>query len=306
MPPGLCHWKGTIISIDGVEYALGDYHYDSKTETVYITELPFQKWNTPYLHSAKSGMANKDFVLDVDDQSTDTDIDIRIMLKPGAMLDIMDKYNGKLFDPVIECFKLKLKMNSFMNFIGPNHSTLHFTKYQDMLKPWFAERKRLYGIRIRRQSVIVQLKIQYYENLIRFIDGYDELNVSTGFHEEEADKFLEENKFDRFNKVLMGNPEFTPIDDIIAMVTTGDGASYEYIKSAHNPNKRSPKACKLNHDTLAKLRKLFDELANPAMIVRTWIAELVEYDTAYNIGITDGWVKKKNQRRGKGKVVGGK
>lgn len=296
MPPGLCNWHGVIVNIDGVEYSLGTYTYDEDNEIVHITELPFQVWNDTYLYSEKSGIAYKEYVKDVDDQSTDIAIDIKIHMKPNTMDDIMNKYSGRMFDPIIECFKLKVKMNTFLNFIGPNY-TMHFTSYQNMLIPWFNERKRLYDIRIRRQAVIIKLKIQYYENLIRFIDNYDTLNVATGKDEDEADAFLAEHKFDRFDKTLMDNPKFTPVDKIITLATSRPGASYEYIKSAHHPNKRTPKACLSNRNELDKLKQLLDDIADPSYATRTWLSELFEYDAAYKKGITEGWVKKTARRR---------
>jgi len=292
MPPGLCGWHGKTINVDGTEYSMGEYRYDEKSEMIYITELPFRKWNNDYIYS-NNGIASKDFVASVEDHSTDTEIDIRVQLKPSTMDYIINTYGGRQFDPVIECFKLKLKMNTFMNFIGPNHTTLHFTIYEDMLRPWFNVRKNLYVVRVRRQSIITRLRITYYEHLIRFINNYNELNVATGKNEEEADEFLANHEFARFNKTMLDNPKFTPIDEIEDAVLRGSGSSYEYIKAAHHPTRRTPKAQVANQTTLDNLRKLLDELADPSIVTKTWISELMEYDAAYQKGMRDGWVEKR-------------
>lgn len=292
MPPGLNNWHGEVVNVGGVEYTKGSYVWDDKKEVLHITELPFQKWNESYIYS-KNGVASKEWVSKVEDYSSDENIDIKIYLKPGAMATIMKKFSGKTFDPVTECFKLYSACNICMNFIGTRGETLHFTKYEDMIQPWFTERKRLYHVRIERQKIIVQLEIRYMENLIRFIENYKTMNVATGKDESEADAFLYENKFDRFDKPLLENPKFTPLDKISTLVLGGPNAGYEYIKSAHHPNKRTPTACKANKDKLATLKAELDKISQPQAWSQIWLSELDEYLTVYKRESAKGWVPKK-------------
>ena len=169
--------------------------------------------------------------------------------------------------------------------------------------PWFDERRRLYQLWLEREAAIVQVQILYYQNLIRFIDGYSTFNVNTGKTEDEADAFLDEHKFQRFNKTLLDNPKFTPPAEIIDAVQT-HGASFEYIKSAHHPNRRTPKAQDANRKKLEELQQQLAKLTGPGALRNLWLAELREYDTAYKKAIKEGWSPE--TQKAKRKVAGSK
>ena len=296
MPHGFNGWTGRVVSIDGVEYSFGDYTYDVKKNVINITELPFQVWTDAYLWGEKSGISvtRADIVENITTNATDGGgVNIYIHLKPGAMELIEDGWGGKQFDPIIECFKLKSSLRHHMHFLSGGVSTLHFSKYTQLLKPWFNERKRLYDVRLTREAIIIKLQIEYYDNLIRFILGYEEFHIDTGTTTEDADAQLTKNKFAKFNITLMNNPKFTPLDKIVTTVKSGTGSTFDYIKSAHNPNKRTPAQQKINatkkNDLLVALKKCTASNA----VEQTWLRELDEYAAAITTAASSGWRPKR-------------
>lgn len=276
-----CGWKGKIVDVGGVEYTVGTYIYDESNNILTITELPFQVWNKPFIYDGAKGVINKTDVVDeVRDMSSGTNIDIRIQLKPGAIEHIMESGSGGLFDPIVEYFKLRSSHRTNINIISPTNHVIHFKTYREFVVHQFAGRRDMYGKWVAREIVHLDLQIMYYENLVRFIDGYDEYNVPNGLDEDAQDRLLHNHSFMPFKQSMVANPEFTPVDSIIELATDiKHGASFDYIHKAHNSRLRTPTKQSANKTKLDNLRDQRDRLDDPAIIDRIWLDELRKFRT---------------------------
>lgn len=288
MIPGQRVWDAPIINVAGDEWSIGRYEWDEKKNRLTITDLPLGVWNHNYLYDEKTGLTNNEYVEKLEDYSSDYSIRIIAKLKKGAMETIMAKPR-KMFHQVITEFKLKKKLNRFLNYIGVNGQVDHYSEYCELLHPWFNERKRLYQMWLNRQAAIVRIRVKYNNNLLRFITGYDKYNVNTGKTMEQADQFLEDHKFQRFNTSLVDNPKFTPVDQMEDIIMRGAGSTFEYIKSAHHPNRRTPAAeVKLRQKIMA-LNAELEDVTGPDALMLLWSKHVNEFDAAYKKTLKEGW-----------------
>ena len=80
-------WNGTIRRInDSEDWFVGKYVYIPRTNTILISELPYQVWNESYIEK----LSEKSAISSVDDSSTKLNINITVKLKTNGM-DIINK-----------------------------------------------------------------------------------------------------------------------------------------------------------------------------------------------------------------------
>jgi DNA topoisomerase-2 len=294
MPFWKNRWNGEIRTVDikGVNkiFSMGTYTYDRDTNVVNVTELPFQEWNESYVEK----MEAKTHIASVDDNSSKTQIDIIIKLKPDGFDKIVAQCETKgspEFDIIEDYCLLKKKMNKHLNVIQ-NGIVRECESYMEILHEWFVGRHSTYVRRFDRLRVITRLRIMYVKQVIKFVDEHKKYNFSV-LDEDTATQMLESDKFLRFNKGLLDNPAFTLLDVMEYNIcdSNAKGTSYDYL-FAVGPRQRMETARITRAKKLKELEEYYKMIMSPNIVNTTWVSELKELNDVITRGMTDekGWL----------------
>ena len=286
-------WKGETrgVTVNNIKqsYSMGTYKYNNK-DIIHITELPFQEWNESYIEKIDA----KPCVVSVDDESSKTQINIQIKLKPNSFKELSDQYDSKWnqdFDAVEDYFLLKKRMGKHLNIIKDG-MVRECKTYKEILTQWFIKRHNTYVERFNRLRVIIRIRILHLKQVIKFVDNHKKYNFSV-LDEETAINMLTNDGYVQFNKSLLDNPAFTPIDEMKFKICDANapGTGYDYLFNV-GPKQRMKTA---RMSRVAKLRQLEDQykhIISDNIVKTTWMSELEELNSIINKGISDekGWL----------------
>ena len=321
MDPDTRGFKGEIKFIKGKMCSVGNYYYDTKTNTVHITELPLRVWTNTYIariekkagiirkktgtksvdieSKSKRGTEEKSTIIhSIVDRSGINGINIEIKLKENAHL-LLEEMNDSIWtDGFEEYFELKSKFINNLNMIGINGEVIEFNNYMDIIKYWFPIRKHYYELRIKRDLILLNLKILKITEVIRYIDELPKLNISK-MDESDAIKCLQDNNYTNIDNKLLSNPKYTHCDDLKKMILNGKNSSYSYLldnlsdrdKLSNSINKRQIKLDELN-DKLHNLKLISNE--GEFRGAKIWLNELDELESVIKLGLSTNWSYKKN------------
>lgn len=286
-------WTGEVIKIGGKDYSFGRYEIINDT-TLVITELPLRVWNDTYVKEIKAKAAADDYAIlaaDPSDQSNGLNVKIIMKLKPGA-LEKLDEYKeSPLVDGITKYFNLRSAMTSHINLYGTNNEILEFDNYEQVLYYWFPVRKAYYQKRVERKMKLLQLRIRFYENIIRFINERNSMTLSR-LKSAEMEQFLDERGFARFNKSKLEQPKFTPVEQL-EQVILGKKANYDYLLGLSDRDKSAESLgrfeCKLE-ETRAEFEELQRECAAsrfPGSAI--WLRELAALRDVVEEGMKTFW-----------------
>lgn len=281
-------WRGESRIIDKQTFAVGSYTYDDDENVIEISELPFQEWNESYVEKISA----KTYVASVDDNSSKLQVNIRIKLKPDGFDGITSACNGKGssgFDIIEDYCLLKSRMGKHLNVIQDG-IVRECSTYKEILLYWFNKRYDTYIKRFDRMRVIIRLRIIYVKQVIKFVEDHSKYNFSI-LDEDTAIGLLRADKFIMFNKSLLDNPEFTPIDEMESRICNSAGTSYNYL-FAVGPKQRMEEARIARAKKLKELEDLYNHIISDNIIKQTWLEELKELDIIITKGTTDdrGWL----------------
>lgn len=300
---------GALKSIRGEQFSFGNYYYDEEKKMIKIIELPLRIWSETY----SDNIRKKPLVEDVRNYSSDEYIDIEIDLidtnkpppkgktagkKPPVIPNgktaidmIMEMGDYPWTDGVEEYFELRKKLKHNLNMIGKHGEVIEFPDYDDVIKYWFHERKALYATRIERQRILWELKILYYENIIKFVDEYKTLSLAR-LSDEEAYELLTAGGYIQFNIKLLNDPKLTPTDKLKEYILQTD-ISYDYIYDIREKDKMIP-AIKARNEKLIKLKTKLQELNAKADLgafpgAQIWLDELNAAEKIIREGFNTNW-----------------
>jgi len=229
---------------EGKVCLFGRYEYYTKERILKITELPIGISTLAYIDDIKKKKPHlMKLIESINETSPPDRVEIEIKLLVGSYEHICEKYGNEEVDPIEDAFKLKLVVNSNLNYYGNNGQVLEFSQcYIAPLLLWAVERQRVYEARIMRQKIIAEIQIFEEDEILRYIEsGIDLRNVKDDV---EAIKILKKHNFTPLNKTLLHSPKFTPNYDLEDLIKADD-APFDYLldlrdrdRMQHNIEKR--------------------------------------------------------------------
>ena len=307
--PNLNHFKGEIRKVGNNEYYVGSYTYNPKKSIIHITELPPSTYSKAYLKGEKDGAKSKkekkegfaynEWVKESkDNTSIDNGISIEIQLKDGAYEHIKEKYGDENFDCFIDFFKLKEVIKNRINLIGQNNEVIEYKTYEDVFDDWFLYRKKLYKIRVERETILVELLLLMLLNMQRYSKEHDKYHITNKTTEEEAINIIRKNKYNMFNHILLESPKYTSINILRELITEEKhGASYDYLLNMRDRDK--------TEEAYKKRQEKIDELKNRLELLNDgnekfkgsniWLSELEELSDSIKKGIASDWFYGENK-----------
>ena len=287
-------WNGTTRSVNSKTgkqtWSMGPYMYDDEKNVIEIFELPFQEGNESYVEK----MESKTYVASVQDDSSKLQIDIKIKLKPLGFDGIVTTCGNKgspEFDVIEDYCLLKKRMNKHLNVI--KDGIVHEAKsYKEILMLWFVKRHDTYVRRFERLRIIIRLRIMFHKQVSEFVENHKKYNFSE-LDEDTATSLLTKDKYLKFNKALLDNPQFTPLDKMEFLVCDAKAAntSYNYL-FAVGPRQRMETARIARAKKLKELEKYYKHIMSDDIVKTTWLEELKELDDVITKGTTSelGWL----------------
>lgn len=287
-------WKGEFKTIRGDMYSFGTYSLNENKNTVTITELPLRVWTTPYLNMLKKKMTSEDnkIIADINTTSDDLKVSIEVKLKPGA-LGLLDAMSDFIFaDGIEEYFQLRNRMDSHINLMGVNGEVIMFESYESAMYTWFLVRKDFYGKRITREQILLRLKILRMENIIRYIEVCNAMNLSKKKYAEMSELIGREN-FDKIHNAKLNQPKFTPTEQLEEVILRGSKANYDYLLDLSDRKKSEESLANFVEDLenlkeeLEKLNEIASQGRFPGATI--WEKELDQLEDMIKYGQRTFW-----------------
>lgn len=238
-------------------------------------------------------LVDKEFVSNVDDRSSDKQIEIYVDLVSGG-LDSIKELGNEVFDGVTEHFKLRCAIHDNLNMIdGDSGYIREFKSYDEIFRSWFMARKNMYEQRIRRMLIIKELQIYKLELIQRFCNENKAgtINISRKSRNVQ-ENILEEHKYPRIATSIINDPKYIPIDQIkYEAIDNVVNLDYKYIiqltqgqLSEDNYTERAGEIDKLKAEIkeITSNQKYF-----PGAI--QWLDELQKLEPVISRGLSEGW-----------------
>jgi DNA gyrase/topoisomerase IV subunit B len=204
---------------------------NAATTVLHVTELPIRKTTQSFLKDLEKPARAK-YIDEVDDYSSDTKVDVRIRLVPGAWDEICAAFGGADVDAVEDFLLLRASLKPYLNYYGEDGGVIEFgDDYHAVFFHWAPLRRDMYRQRLEREAVLLALKIRLEREVVRYIGVAHELNLAKKADEAVASAALAARDFPEFDSGLLAAPRFTPTAEIEHLVTRGISVSHDYILS---------------------------------------------------------------------------
>ena len=285
------------------EICLGQYSVDYSKEIITVSELPLKIWSQKF-KGALLGIDDKgktedkdgkpypckEFVDDVIDNTGNNQNKIIIKLKTGSLEKINQMYQDieTSLSPIESYLGIYQFLTADLNMISLDGCVKEFTKYEEVMEYWFLIRKDLYIKRLERLIILLELKIVYHEELLRFInmDENKEINIDKK-NKDERNKILKQNKFVEFNKTNLLTPKYIKTEELKDHILTY-GASYQYIYAITKSMTDIDEIEKLENN-INEMKKELEELKFKTW-KDVWLSELDKLDKVVAEGIETEWL----------------
>jgi len=256
-----------------------------------VTELPFGLSTEAFLRNLRKPPRDQ-YIREVVDESSGTDIDISIYLEGGAWGRIEDAYGDEDVDPVEQFCLLYSSLRPYLNFFGTRGQVLEFgDDYHALFFYWLPLRRDLYGERLRREAVLLSLRIRLEREIVRYIGAG--LDLAREDDEAKAGALLAQHAFPLFDAGLLAAPGYVPTAELERRATAGPGVSHDYIFSLRErelvqaAKQRREEKLEAKAARLAEVERLLAE--EPFAGVSVWRAEVEKVLAAVEKGKKTAW-----------------
>jgi DNA topoisomerase-2 len=294
--------KSTVKEYKGRKYSVGKYKFYEDEDKLVITELPLSVYSSqligdvdnPRSLASKSCLTRAPF-----DETNDDGVKITLYFKEGEADKIKKSHGNDVFDCWIDFLNLKNSLDENINMVDEKEQVVEFETYEPIVDQWFIIRKKLYGERIDREIILIDLKILYLKNIIKFTKHHQEYNITPKTKRDKVDEIIKEAKYDTFNHTLLLSPKYTKVSELSSMIINGPhDCTYNYLVNLRYSDMIED-ACVRRENELKELEKRFEELhedlgeneSNKGLFKggKTWLKELEELEETVKLGLSKGW-----------------
>lgn len=288
-------FHGTIRRVGARDYSVGSYTVNQVTETITITEIPFQTMSD----TIRANIEAYDFVDEVlDNTTTERGVNIIVKLKPGALATIAERFGKPAFDCFEDCFGLYDAMYDRINLVDAGGNVIEYANYEDVFDDWFDYRATLYVSRIERELVVRKAKLTMLEAQQRFAAEHIGMHITSAMSEEQITAAIRgaQPPYPELNSALINNPRFESVAQLKILMYQG---SYDYLLDM-SYKRLSARASEERQAEIEKIKARILWLETDPRGLKTWAVELDELEHQINAGLESSWFYGENQylRRG--------
>ena len=290
--------KSIVKTYQNRQYSVGKYILDEDNNKLIVTELPMSVYSSQFIGDVDDprSLASKACLVRAPfDETNDDGVKITFSFHEGEMEKIKKKYGNNVFDCWIDFLNLKNSLDENINMIDEKEKVIEFKTYAPIIDRWFVLRRKLYEERIDREIVLINLKIIYLENIIKFTKNHQSYNITPKTKRDKVDDILRKNNYDTFNHTLLLSPRYTKVSEMKTLIMNGPhGTTYNYLVNLRYSDMIED-ACAKRKKELEELKKRLDELKSDMgdgdipKGGKTWLKELDELEETINLGLKVGW-----------------
>jgi DNA gyrase/topoisomerase IV subunit B len=279
----------------GYPHSFGWYYpeHNGGVTVLRVTELPLRKTTQSFLKDLEKS-SRAAYIDEVQDYSSDAQIDVRVKLLPGAWDEICAKFGTPDADALEEFLLLRTTLKPFLNYYGHEGGVVEFEDdYHAVFFQWAPVRRDLYRHRLEREAVLLGLKISLEREVMRYISLARELDLAHKADETAACAALAERGFAPVAATVLHEPAYTPTAELAQLATRGESVSYDYILSLRERDlvqtAASQRAGKINAmaTRLAEIETLLVE--HPFAGASVWASEIENLVTVIDRGEKTNW-----------------
>jgi DNA topoisomerase-2 len=307
--------KSTIKTFKNRRYSVGRYSVNEDKNTLVVTELPLSVCSSQFIGDVEKpgSLSGKDcLVRPPFDETNDDGVKITFHFKVGEMDKIKKKYNNKKESSVFDCWEeflgLRNSLDENINMIDENENVVEFKSYAPIIDRWFVIRKKLYEERIDREIILINLKIRYLENIIRFTENHQKYKINPKNKRSDVDKILRKSKYDTFNHTLLLSPKYTKILEMEELIINSktETTTYNYLVNLRYSDmideaceKRKKDVEDLKNRLLGLREDLGEDYADGGLPKggKTWLRELDDLEETIKLGLEKGWDYGENEAK---------
>ena len=224
-------WGGDLRNVRGKMWSFGKYTVDERANTITVTELPLRVWTRPYILTVRKDVEGGDIVHSIKDLgSNDKVVLIAFKLQKDAMARILShEFADSCYADSVEVYlRLGAQIDSHINLMGPRDDLRSFSKYGDVIREWFPERRKFYEMRVDRMRTLLDIEVLWLQNIVRYVRASNDMQFSTRRRADMVAR-LEADRYDRVWESLLRAPKFTQNADLAHAITKSDNADYSYL-----------------------------------------------------------------------------
>ena len=235
--------------------------------------------------------SSKEYVADVIDNTGKDASDILIKLSPGGYDAIMnnESLGNNEIDPIEDYFGIKQQMLMGLNMTTAEKCVKEFKSYEEVISYWYPFRKNLYIQRLDRMRLLNEMKIDYWKNILRFIneDASKAINIDKNFSDERRAEILEAARYTKFNETVLFSPRYAKVEDLKRLVYNIN-ADYNYIDKITIKDKSQSGITKIE-ERIKALDADATRLSNSKW-QNIWLEEIAKVEKALEKGIETSWL----------------
>lgn len=284
-------WKGEFRYIRGLEHSIGRYTYYPEDNRINIWELPLRQWTISYEKWFTKNVLTKhpSMILDWYSKPDHDNVNIDVWLAPGG-IDWLEARGIPQLDGVELTFGLYDRMDSHLNLTWTDLSERSFTSYSDVVKAWFPFRRDMYGKRIERRRVCLELQMEVVRNKIRYAEASHSF---AGMDKKSMLSAISAFGYTPIDTAIVNNPGYL-VPELIRPTATGPAASCKYLAQMRDWDKTTDAIAKYRAD-LIKLQSELDKLNEEALWGRfpgakMFLEEIDSLEAVIIEGQRTGWL----------------
>jgi DNA topoisomerase-2 len=243
-------------------------------------------------------------VLEIEDRSSDYHLEMYFKIDPKKINYIKENYGNRDFDCWEDYFNLKCHVSPLLNFLNDKDEVVSYASNEDALMEWFVVRKELYGKRMRRKLLMIEMEIAYLENIVRFAKEHTKYKINDSTDTATATQLLEKEGYLGLNTRILNNPGLRSDDEIRKQFYISNDADelgedesvikvgkYDYLFNL-NYKQKMKESITRNLDKLSELQKekeKYESDTKPFVGAQTWLNELDTLEATIRLGLSVDW-----------------
>ena len=224
-------FKGTVKKIDSAKYLIKGTYEKLSDDKIRITELPIGTWTMPYITFLeelldgsvdKQGKKSAPVIKDIDNLSTEVDVNITVTFPKGRLSELEGISNGDI-NGIEKMLKLSTSVSTTnMHMFDADRKLHKYESVEEIIEAFFSIRLKAYETRKAAQLVEMNKVLKRLSNKSRYIQ--DTLVGTIDLRKKKSDEviqLLEELMYDRMEgeyKYLVKMPMDSVTEENVAHI----------------------------------------------------------------------------------------
>lgn len=271
-----------------VEWFEARWEYDETTETLHIHDVPY--FTAQGVQTSGKWVAAMTKICEAErwpifaEETVMNDVQVTVKVPAAEMRAVRERHGG-----VAEFFKLRASHRAGeLNMVVPGRDGCElFATYGAMVERWFAEARELCERRWRRDVALAGVRLRLQRAKLRFVDGYEALQLRGGMKVSQMEARLREHGFCEMDEAFIKAPGKTVEPQQIEARAVGEGASFRYLlgMTTYDRAEKNRAALVARVEGLKKEIDMLRSDTAPFAGAARWLREIEHFRDVYKEGV---------------------